>query len=255
MRRSLPGALGFAIGSGAGLVTAQVAILTRLEFLPMDPGYRVDTRLEPSSGTAPGAPLRMYVLGDSTVAGVGSPTEAESLPALIGRRVADATARPVHVVGTGVSGARMATVLADQLPLVPTGLDAIVVVVGSNDATHATPPWRFEADARALLERAARLAPVVVLAGTPRFHRNEIIPEPLRTVLDRYAALLRSRQVAAVAATSGTRFVDIAREASPRFLGVPEASSPDAFHPSPIGYGFWADAIAPVVVAGIGRSG
>ncbi|MBA3586444.1 MAG: SGNH/GDSL hydrolase family protein, partial [Chloroflexi bacterium] len=36
---------------------------------------------------------------------------------------------------------------------------------------------------------------------------------------------------------------------SPRFEGRPEATSSDGFHPSPIGYGFWADAIAPAVVA------
>jgi lysophospholipase L1-like esterase len=43
-------------------------------------------------------------------------------------------------------------------------------------------------------------------------------------------------------------FVDLAEQASPRFLGVPEATSPDGFHPSPVGYGFWADALAPAVV-------
>jgi lysophospholipase L1-like esterase len=32
---------------------------------------------------------------------------------------------------------------------------------------------------------------------------------------------------------------------------VPEATSSDGFHPSPIGYGFWADAIAPAIVAGL----
>lgn len=251
MRLSPAGGIGFAIGSCTGLVTTQVALVMRLGFLPMDPGYRVDSRVGPSNGGGTDAPLRLFVLGDSTVAGVGSPTEAESLPVLVARRVADALDRPVDVVGTGISGARVASTVADQLPMVPPGVDAVVLVVGSNDATHATPWWRFEADTRELLRRASALAPVVVLAGTPRFHRNQVIPEPIRTALDRYSGLLRSRQVAAVRAVDGARFVDLAREASPRFLGVPEASSPDQFHPSPIGYGFWADAIAPAVVEGM----
>ena len=54
--------------------------------------------------------LELAVLGDSTVAGVGSPTEAETLAVLVAQRVADALGRPVHVVGHGVSGARTATV-------------------------------------------------------------------------------------------------------------------------------------------------
>jgi lysophospholipase L1-like esterase len=122
--------------------------------------------------------------------------------------------------------------------------------VGANDATHATPWPRLRTDAESMLRRAREHAPVVVLVGTPRFHANEIIPEPLRTMVDRYAGLLRGEQRAAVAAVDGARFVDLAAEASPRFLGRPEATSVDGFHPSPVGYGFWADAIAPAVVNG-----
>ena len=257
MRPLLAAWLGAVIGAGIGLIATELALLSRREFLPMDPGYRVRSRVTPSGGeTGPDA-VRLAVLGDSTVAGVGSPTEGESLPVLLAQRVADATGRPVDVVGHGVSGARVASTVRDQLPLLARELDAVVVVVGANDATHATPPWRFRRDTEALL-RSARgrgRASVVVLGGTPRFHRNQVIPEPLRTLLDRYSSLLRLLQVAAVESVPGARFVDIAREASPRFAGVPEATSPDGFHPSPIGYGFWADAIAPTVFHGLRRDG
>jgi lysophospholipase L1-like esterase len=72
-------------------------------------------------------------------------------------------------------------------------------------------------------------------------------------MVDRYSGVLRAEQVAAVEAVPGARFVDLAAEASPRFLGVPEATSSDGFHPSPVGYGFWADALAPAVVDGVAR--
>jgi lysophospholipase L1-like esterase len=238
---------GLILGALAGLIGVELLVLGRREYLPMDPGYRIERRVGPSSGE----PLRMAVLGDSTVAGVGSPTADESLPVLIAERVARAIERPVDVRGFGVSGARTATVLRDQLPRVTGSFDAIVLVVGSNDATHATFWPTFRSQVEATLVCAVRAAPVVVLAGTPRFHANEIIPEPLRTMVDRYSSLLRGEQIAAVDAVRGARFVDLATEASPRFLGVPEATSRDGFHPSPIGYGFWADALAPAVVAGL----
>jgi lysophospholipase L1-like esterase len=246
MRRAALAA-GLALGALAGLIGIELVVLTRREFLPMDPGYRVDTRVGPSEGE----PVRLAVLGDSTVAGVGSPTEAESLPVLIAERVAAATGRPVEVRGFGASGARTSTVLRDQLPRVDGRYDAVVLVVGSNDATHATPWPAFRDQAEAMLRRATDVAPVVVLAGTPRFHANPIIPDPLRTMVDRYSGLLRGEQVAAAAAVPGARFVDLAAEASPRFLGAPEATSSDGFHPSPIGYGFWADALARAVIAGL----
>ena len=247
MMRRAALAAGVALGGLVALVGVELVVLTRREFLPMDPGYLVDARV----GPADGAPVRLAVLGDSTVAGVGAPTEAESLPVLIAERVAAATGRPVEVRGFGLSGARTATVLRDQLPRLDGGYDAVVLVVGSNDATHATPWPAFRDQAESMLRRATEVAPVVVLAGTPRFHANPIIPEPLRTMVDRYSAILRGEQVAAVGSVPGARFVDLAAEASPRFLDVPEATSSDGFHPSPIGYGFWADALAPAVIAGL----
>ena len=246
-------ALGATVGGVAGLIATEMVLLSRREFLPLDPGYVVD-ELAPSPNGDAGVPIRLAVLGDSTVAGVGSPTAEESLPALIAQRVAAGAGRAVRVTGHGVSGARTATI-AQQLEGVDGGVDAIVVIVGANDATHATPWPRFRGELEALLAATAARAPVTVLAGTPRFHRNPIIPEPLRSFVDRYSGLLRGQQRAAALATDGVRFVDLAAEASPRFLGVPEATSVDGFHPSPIGYGFWADALAPSVVAGLAGEG
>lgn len=248
-----PFALGAILGGAAGLIATELVLLSRREFLPLDPGYVVD-ELVPSPGGDDEDPIRLAVIGDSTVAGVGSPTAAESLPALIAQRVAAATRRAVRVNGHGVSGARTATAAA-QLERIAGKIDVVVVVVGANDATHATPWPRFRRQLDALLAEAAARAPVTVLAGTPRFHRNPVIPEPLRTFVDRYSGLLRGQQRSAARAMDGVRFVDLAAEASPRFLGVPEATSVDGFHPSPIGYGFWADALAPAVVAGLGDEG
>jgi lysophospholipase L1-like esterase len=249
MRRGIAMAL---IGLPVALLAVigiEVALLSRREYLPTDPGYRVDALVTPASGGS-GMAVEVAVLGDSTVAGVGSPTEAGTLAVLVAQRVADAIGRPVHVVGHGISGARTGTVAATQLPLVAAGTDAILIVVGSNDATHAT-PWRaFGRQARDLLAAASTTGAAVVLGSTPRFHGTEIIPQPLRLMVDTYAGILRGVQRSAVAATPGARLVDLSLVA-PRFEGVPEATSRDGFHPSPIGYGFWADALAEGVVAAV----
>lgn len=236
-----------ALGLGA-LLGVELIMLSRREYLSGDPGYRVSARVDPSSGATDAAPVRLAVLGDSTVAGVGSPTEAESLPVLIAQRVADGAGRSVEVTGFGISGARTASLAAEQLPLDPGAFDVVVLVIGSNDATHATPWPSLRRQTAEMLERATAAGAPVILAGTPRFSGTQIIPEPLRTMVDRYAAVLRGEQRAAVAQRPGVRFVALASEASPRFVGRPDATSSDGFHPSPIGYGFWADAIAPAVV-------
>jgi lysophospholipase L1-like esterase len=248
VRRAIPALLiGLPIGLLA-LIGLEVAQLKRREFLPPDPGYRIDAVVQPAAGST--APLlELAVLGDSTVAGVGSPSQAESLAVLVARRVADGLRRPVHVLGHGVSGARTATV-ALQLDGVADGTDALLIVVGANDATHATPWPAFAEHTRTLLEAAVARGRPVVLGSTPRFYGTDIIPQPLRFMVDAYAGVLRAEQRAAVATTAGTRLADLALVA-PRFEGVPEATSRDGFHPSPIGYGFWADALAAELVAAV----
>jgi lysophospholipase L1-like esterase len=235
----------------SGLVlAAEIGITLSREYLPGGPGYLIDERV----GNGPGPALRLVILGDSTVAGVGSPKLAESLPVLLAQRVAGALDREVHVVGYGVSGARTEDVQTEQVPLLlDEGVDVVMIVIGSNDVTHMTPPWSME-DSTAAMLRAAhdRTGAPIVLGGIPRFRAVPALAEPLRTLVDSYARPLRSAQRTAVEDVDvPVRFVDIAAEASPRFVGRPESTSSDGFHPSPIGYGFWADSLAPAIVEAV----
>jgi lysophospholipase L1-like esterase len=229
----------------------EIAIAANREYLPNDPGYRIDATATPEDVAPDAEPIRLAVLGDSTVAGVGSPTAAQALPTLIAERVADATGRPVEVMAYGVSGARTESVRTQQLPLLdPTGLDAVVIVIGSNDVTHATPWYRFDDQTVALLRAAhERTGAPVVLGGIPQFRTVPALAQPLRALVGLYAVPLRGAQRRAAARVDSATFVDIAALASPRFVGRPASMSADGFHPAPLGYGFWADAIAPAVVA------
>lgn len=245
MRRLLL-ALGALVLALVAVIGVEVVLLGRREFLPPDPGYEIDELLDPAA-RAGGDPIELAVLGDSTVAGVGSPTARESLAALVAQRVAERTGRPVHVVGFGVAGGRTASVLSDQLPDVEPGrFDVILVVAGANDATHRTAPGDLERDLRALIHEARARAPHLVLGSTPAFSGTPALPEPIRSFVHWYSGLLRASQ-RAVAGEAGVPLVDLAATAGPRFEGVPEAFSSDGFHPSPVGYGFWADALAPAV--------
>lgn len=223
------------------------------EYLPNEPGYMVEATVQPNLPST-GPVVELVIMGDSTTAGVGSPTREESLAVLVAQRVADAVGRAVHVVGYGVSGARTADVTAEQVPRVlDQGVDVVAVVIGSNDVTHATSPGAMEDRTVAMLRAARERAQApVVLGGIPRFKTVPALLQPLRAVVDSYAAPLRNAQREAVEIVGGeVAFVDIAAEASPRFVGVPDAMSSDGFHPGPVGYGFWADALAPVIAAAV----
>jgi lysophospholipase L1-like esterase len=212
-----------------------------------DAKFRIDRIV---GTTRPGAPVELRVLGDSTVAGVGTDSIAEALPVLVAQRVAEHLGRPVHVVGLGVSGARTADVRREQLPRIGAA-DVIVIVAGSNDVIHVTPVHRLQAETGALLRDARARGVPVVLGGVPRFSGVTAFARPLRDVADVYAGVQRSAQHRAAGEVPGVTFVDIAALASPRFIGRPDAMSSDQFHPSTVGYGFWADALAPAVSAAV----
>lgn len=229
------------------LLVGEILVARNRSYL-VDVPFTVDRTVGPRSDDR--EPLELRVLGDSTAAGVGTDTAEDALPSLLAERVARRTGRAVHVVGQGVSGARTADLTTDQLPKVDSA-DVIVIVVGSNDVIHLTTPWRLRRQTAALLDEATATGVPVVLGGIPRFYGVGALAQPLRSITDGYAAVLRDVQRDVAAPLANVTFVDIAALASPRFRGVPDSMSSDEFHPSTVGYGFWADALAPAVVAAV----
>ncbi len=235
------------------VLAAEVAVLLGREYPDQDVGYLVDTTVRPRRPAGEGEVVELVMIGDSTVAGVGAPTLAGSLPVQTAQRVADELGRPVHVVGHGVSGATTEEVRRDQVARIDAGADVVVVVAGSNDLTHLTPLWAIRPRTRRLLRDVhERTGAPVVLGGTPEFATLILFPQPLRAASGWLAARVRQGQREAVAdAGPWASFVDISALASPRFVGRPESMAADRYHPSPVGYGFWADALAPAVAAAV----
>ena len=255
--------LGALIGTFAGIVAVQFMRLRRMEFLPMHPGFYVNHLVTPTDGRPERGRLRLVVLGDSTTAGVGVGRAEDALPYRLAQHLADRERRPVHVVSYGWAGARVADLPATQLPraLEPLregetapflpGADIVALVIGSNDATHHTKPGRYRADLRRALETVRETAPEarVVLAGIPAFRGALRAIEPLISLADMYARILRpiSRSEAARA---GVAYADLARHVPPRIDRTTEFLSSDQFHPSAVGYAIWADVIFEALLEG-----
>lgn len=191
------------------------------------------TDLPPSSGGAGGRHL--VILGDSTAAGVGvqrgPDTVGGQLAALLGARW----------TSYGVSGARAADLWA-QVEQV-TSADAVLVLIGANDANHLTPLARVRRDVGAAV--SALGAPVVV--GTcPDLGAARAFAHPLRELSDARGRAVGRVTAEAVQAAGGTA-VDLRALTGPVFRADPSCLSFDLFHPSARGYAVWAAALLPAV--------
>lgn len=232
------------------LLGLEIVLALRRTYLPTDPVMKLGGRF----GAPDDRPLSFVVLGDSTAAGLGAGDSADAYASVLARRLAD-TGRRVDLLALGVSGARIHDLLIEQVPqAVQAHPDLVFVGIGANDVTHLTPLYTIEKDTRSMLERLKATGATVVLAGPPDMRARAWL-EPLRTL-----AGWRGRQVAdtmaAVARDEGVPVVPLAQQAGAFFAAHPETVyAEDDFHPGPVGYRAWADAIYPVLHAALERSG
>jgi lysophospholipase L1-like esterase len=206
-----------------------------------------------------GSGRRVVWLGDSTAAGVGASTAAGALPSQVADRFAATGGTPDgpapkapldfgdSLLDLAVSGARVADVLADQVPKV-TDIrpDLILISVGANDTIHLTSRRTF----RHTYEKVVRALPPgvpVVLLGVPDMGAIPRFAQPLRAVSGWRGRSLDG-EVRRVAAATGAAYVDIAGPTGPPFRRHPgRYFAADDFHPSDAGYGLWADAVVKVL--------
>ena len=234
-------AAGLSVAGLAAVLGVEIYLALNRDYLPTSPALDVGGVF----GRAGDDEVTFVVLGDSTAAGVGAETAAQAYPTLLAERLA-ARGRRVTLVAGGVSGARVADVLSDQVAIaIDAEPDLVFVGIGANDVTHLTPLGDVERDMRALLETLkSRTSAAIVVAGAPDMRAAAFL-EPLRSLVG-----WRGRQVTSVieevGRDEGVGVVPLAKRTAKFFVDDPESHySADDFHPGPAGYARWADAILP----------
>lgn len=183
-------------------------------------------------------PLRLVVIGDSTAAGTGAPTQDEALPGSLARELHARTQRGVLWRAVGGNGVDTHEFLEKHLTdALARPADLVFVTLGANDAIHARSARAFARDLRTLLETLSDRLPDarILVSNLPVFARFELLPEPLRTTLYRHSRNLE--RAAARVVARDPRWL-ITEELPPPY--GPDFFASDRFHPSPSGYADWA---------------
>lgn len=193
-------------------------------------------------GDAP--PLRLLVLGESTVAGVGAPDHEHALAGNTARALAQATGRAVQWRALGRNGATAASTRTELLDAATdVHADVVLMALGVNDTARLHGARRWRRDLRALIEAArARCGPVpVMLAGVPPMGHFPSLPWPTRAILGARARLLDTEARALTGTMAQVHYLPMPTELDAHFS---EYFCEDGFHPGPAGYAVWGQALA-----------
>lgn len=243
------GAAAAAGGLGYGLIQLQGKFARHLVGSPFDGAPDDDG----TYGAAPGTPVELLILGDSTAAGLGADNRYQTIGAILAGGLAAIMGRPVELINEAVIGAESSDLPA-QLSRALARMnqpDVAVILIGGNDVTHRI-------DRRTAvkhLERTVRylrtLDVPVVVATCPDLGTVEPIPFPLSELLRRWSRELAAAQTVAVV-EAGARTVSMGDLLGPEFEASPAVMfSKDRFHPSAAGYARVASALLPSVAAAL----
>lgn len=195
--------------------------------LPEPPGQR--------SGRAGAGPvLRLLIAGDSAAAGVGVDHQDE---ALCGQLQALLTPRfDLQWELIARTGHTTADLLECLHATPPRPLDVVVLSLGVNDVTGLVPLRRWMQQQRALatLLKQRFEARQVLVAAVPPMGQMLAMPQPLRWVMGRRAALLNAALVHALRDQGHCQILHLPS------TGLPGVLARDGFHPGAATYRAWA---------------
>ncbi|MFD9962983.1 SGNH/GDSL hydrolase family protein [Amycolatopsis sp. NPDC058986] len=202
----------------------------------------------PARGFVPGSgvPIRLAVVGESTVDGVGAGSHEEALTGQLARVLADG-GRPVAWQAVGRTGANARVVRDELVPLVQPA-DVVVVALGVNDTIELHSAARYRRDLlEVVVSLRRRLGAIpIVLAGVPPMGCFPVLPRPLRSVLARRSGALDAA-AAELAVLPAVEYAPM----SPDLLEA-AAFADDRFHPGPTGYRRWAEHLGAVTARVLG---
>ncbi|MFZ1814017.1 MAG: SGNH/GDSL hydrolase family protein [Rhizobiaceae bacterium] len=208
----------------------------RRHSIRMEPPYNCGTYDFPGKGK----PIRILLLGDSSAAGVGVGSIAQSLGGYLPRFISEKSGRPVSIHIAGMNSATAAQIRDHVVPHIdPRDFDFVTLNIGTNDAKNFHTGRRFCKDFGTLLYSLKARFPQarIIWSGVLDLSKVPALPKPLGAILG-----VRSRLIDYNGRVLCRERGAISPE--PEWDAVPENFSSDGFHASERGYRQWAENLA-----------
>ena len=193
--------------------------------------------------TGSGPALRVLIIGDSSAAGVGAPTQEVALAGRLANSLGKNHTVQWQLIAS--TGATTPTTLHRLHSEILPQTDIAVVVLGVNDVTRggAQTAWlRTHAALRHLLRNRTG-AQHLYICQIPPLGGFPLLPNPLRWLLGRRAIRFDAALKSALARESDTTYTPL-----PDMLDVTDMAE-DGFHPGPVIYAAWAKEMARLIIS------
>lgn len=191
-------------------------------------------------GNGDGPPAKLFVIGESTVAGLGARTHETAFAGQFAKQLQSRIGRSVHwtVVGkNGVTARRTIEELLPQMPDEP--FDYILVGLGGNDVMKLSSPKKWRSDMIELLAALRSKCPsaTIFLSNCPMIKYSPAIPHPIKFILWELSKM-HDANIKDLAAGMDRVFY------YPQPVDVQlEGFFADGIHPSEQGYADWSEAM------------
>lgn len=184
--------------------------------------------------------VKLLVLGESTVAGLGARTHELALGGQFAFGINERTGKAVDWTVVGRNGVTARRTIDELLPLVPKEkFDYILLGIGGNDVMKLSSPKKWRRDMLELLGlvRASNPEAAIFISNCPMIIHSPVIPQPIKGILWR---LSRMHNANILEFTNGMdRVYYYPQPADVDFNGF----WADGIHPSEQGYRDWAAAM------------
>jgi len=183
---------------------------------------------------------KLFVIGESTVAGLGARTHDRALAGQFARQLAFRIDRPVGWTVIGKNGVTAGRTINELVPQIPDErFDYILVGLGGNDVLKLSSPRKWRRDMTRLLGILREKNPnaVIFLSNCPMIKASPAIPQPIKFILWKLSNMhdANIREL-----TAGMDRVYYYHQ--PREIEV-EGFFADGIHPSEQGYTDWSAAM------------
>jgi len=212
-------------------------------------------------GDPASSPLRIVVLGESTMAGLGAATHAEAFAGTLARQLADALVRRIDWRVLAESGYTARQVTAELVPQVANdAVDLFVVGLGGNDTFELRSPARWRRDVLALINalRHSHGDVPVVFLSVPPVYAFPAFTRLMQFTLGGLVHILAD-ETSTVAASNDNVWFDERRISLDGWVTDyhPEATVDDCFsdgvHPSQLTYRIWGEIASKYIVNNLGQ--